>query len=224
MAEGVLAPPEVLVRYLAIFRRVFAEMEAAAAADDLAGMWLCQWAADALHNVPGMLADYDRKPDDWNSPQRLSEWMVEFPESLAELGGPPEVVTRARELFESTGSHTLLGLTDDLRDFNAPPKDQLERYIKSLKDMCLETRYRLFWSAANGNCQSPCRKFGLRNGRIGGLAKDIPLAIAQWNTFDRESFRARWEAGSQKLEHHPQWTDLVHELLKCQAEDRITGT
>jgi hypothetical protein len=81
------APTDVLITYLAIFHRLFQTMEEAAFANDLERMWLCQWGADALHNVPSMLRDY-RGKQSWNRLDEIESWTRSFPDYLRSQGVP----------------------------------------------------------------------------------------------------------------------------------------
>ena len=117
------APHHVLLWYLAIFHRLFSGMERAAADRDREAMWACQWAADALHNVPAMLRRYDAT-DEWHDPARFKRQITGFPRFLASMGAPARVGTLAAELVSRRGVAKELGLQRDLSDLDlAPDKD-----------------------------------------------------------------------------------------------------
>jgi hypothetical protein len=83
-----MAPPDELVRYLAIIRRTFVAIEDSAATGDRDRLLLALWAADAIHNVPSMLRHYS--PDHWHSPDEIARWMRGFQRQVRGYDAPRE--------------------------------------------------------------------------------------------------------------------------------------
>jgi hypothetical protein len=204
------APHDVLLWYLAIFHRLFSAMENAAAEGDREAMWVCQWAADALHNVPAMLRRYERTSE-WHDPARFERQIKRFPRFLVRLGGPGRVRALAAKLVSRRGIEEELGLKPDGSDLDLAPDDELDCGLQRLYDYCLDTRHRCPWQALSEPDGWRDSEFqGRNNGLLGAVAKRLPRGLVRWSTFDLQQFEAelaamrgkweRWDPGTRSRE------------------------
>jgi hypothetical protein len=194
------APHDVLLWYLAIFRRLFSMMERAATDGDREAMWVCQWAADALHNVPAMLRRYDAT-DEWHDPERFEREIRGFPHLLVRAGAPAHVHTLGGKLVSRQDIAEELGLKADGSDLDLAPNEELDHGLERLYGCCLDTRQRFVWQHLSE--PDRWRRFefqGRNNGLLGGVAKALPRGLVRWSAFDLQRFEAdlaalqgRWE-------------------------------
>jgi hypothetical protein len=178
-----VVPPDTLIWYLAVFRRMFLGMETAAASGDREAMWLYQWAADALHNVPGMLLRHEDPPG-WNSQENTARRLLDFPVLVARLGVPSRLVRLAEGLVTREGTCEDLGLAADLRDLHFAPEAALAEHLRVLYGLCLETRQRQPWATLDEQGWLDCEYHGRNNGLIGSVAKGLPPGLVRWHEFD----------------------------------------
>jgi hypothetical protein len=184
------APTDVLITYLAIFHRLFQTMEEAAFANDLERMWLCQWGADALHNVPSMLRDY-RGKQSWNRLDEIESWTRSFPDYLRSQGVPNSVAEQAERMFARNGAKKELGLTEDLKNVSLIPDDEMNAHLDLLYGVCLDCRQRRIWSGMEEEDWQDCVRLGRRNGAIAAIARELTWGMVHWRDFDSDSVRQR---------------------------------
>ena len=186
------APIPELLWYMAIFRRTFCLMEQAAADDDDEGMWLTQWAADALHNVPRMLRDYDEKA--CYSPGRTRLWVSGLSRQMQHLRAPESVCRAAARLVDASGSAESLGLDRDLEDLDLAAGDALEQGLEGLFHACLITRQCMPREALLVKGWGVTRSYGRQNRILGAVAKELPWGLVHWKAFDLPAFEEQMHA------------------------------
>lgn len=191
-------PTDTLLWYLAIFQRLFTGMEEAADAHDREAMWLYQWAADTLHNVPGMLQRYD-EPSSWQSPADLAGWVLNFPDLVEHLGASPRIIRLSEQLISPADVHQVLGLEVDLHDLELAPEGELSEYLRGLYRFCLDTRQR--WPRAEMEDEDwrVCEFQGRNNRLLACAMKDLPQGLAHWSEFDSSAFKIRLEQAITQL-------------------------
>jgi len=188
------APPDLLVWYLAVFRRMFMAMETAGANQDRELMWLTQWAADSLHNVPEVLLHY-RERGSWFSrdPEAMRSSVLALPIVATQHGAPARVAELAGRLVTTEGSAAELGLAATLVDLDLAPDAELATHLEQLYSVCLWTRHRNLWPGPEPGAWDACEEQGWYNGICGGRAKELPLGLVHWTAFDPTGFRAQLE-------------------------------
>lgn len=195
-------PTDTLIWYLAVFQRLFAGMEEAAATSDREAMWLYQWAADTLHNVPDLLQNYD-EPSGWQSPEDITRWVLALPDLVEQRGAPPRIVRLAEQIISPTGVHEVLRLAPDLHDLDLAPEVELTKYLRSFYRFCVDSRQR--WRSVDLDEASwrICEFAGRNQGIIGRVAKSLPLGLVHWHEFVPLAFRAQMEKAIAELEPWP---------------------
>jgi hypothetical protein len=191
-------PVDTLIWHLAVFQRLFAGMEEAAAASDREAMWLYQWAADTLHNVPGMLQRYD-EPSGWQSPEDIARWVLNFPDLVEHLGATPRIIRWSERLLSQTDVHETLGLAADLQGLDLAPEAELAEPLRSLYHFCLDTRQR--WPRADLDEEDwrVCEFQGQNNGVLARTAKHLPRGLVHWHEFDLPAFKTQLEQAITEL-------------------------
>jgi len=207
------APPEQIVRYLAVFRRAFEAIARYAEERDREGMLYGGYLADALHNVPIILRRY--APNGWWKPQEIETWLWRiFPAHLRELGAPLRVLEANAAIFASEGMEAALGLQADRSDLNLAPDADQTRLLHLLYQTCLEMRPLMNYGNRREFAVIPflrSRRIPFRdlasvwtdtaeelaqwNGRAARALASVPLALVRWQDFDEERLRQDLRAG-----------------------------
>jgi hypothetical protein len=197
----VLPLRDALIWYLAVFRRLFVRMDAAATDEDREAMWVCQWAADALHNVPSLLRRYEDRSQHyaWYTPADAERQLLAFPEFISEIGGPEPGVALARELVSQQGAAAELGLAPDLRDLDLAPELELHGLLDLLFRLSIGMRQRTPRAILAEGCWAYCEFQGRNNAILARLAKELPVGLVHWRQFDAAAFRERIELANTEL-------------------------
>ena len=190
-------PLDVLIWYLAVFRRMLVTMEQAAHSGDPEAMWLTQWAAYALHNVPDMLRNYSE-----TAAAHRAQQVRAFPELMGRLGGPARVVKLAEALVSPQNVCEELHLAPDLSDLVLAPEQELDRHLQLLYRFCLDTRQCSPREALAEEGWHACEFLGRNNGILAGAVKNLPVALVHWSEFDPKTFSANVKAA---YEHQSPW-------------------
>lgn len=136
--EMKLAPIPEIVRYLAVFHRAFtviANYKDKNPDEALLGGYL----ADALHNVPTVLWNYDEA--NWDKPSETDHWIsLGLPHMVAGYGAPEPIVALCSQVVTKKGVAAELGLSDDLSNLDLSPPDALSRYTVVIHLLCLTLR------------------------------------------------------------------------------------
>lgn len=220
--EPNLAPLPDMVRYLAIFHRMFGAMDGYFRARDKEGILLGGWLADAMHNVPGML--WSCTADSWFTPASISEWLNEFVENLSAMDAPQRLQADAQRICSMENSAAVLELREDLTDADFAPLPEMKSYLHRLYGACVTMR--LIRNRGNSpfkQANTPEARQRIRdmdpadrppyhpwhnleqiwtpdadmqaeyNQRIVTLLLPVPKALVHWDRFDVEEFRAAEE-------------------------------
>lgn len=121
------AAPE-MVRYLALFHRAFGVTAGYKEDRNPNEALLGGYLANALHNLPGILRNYDE--DRWNNPGDIERWAKRgMPKMIAGYGAPEAVISLCSRVVSPEGTAAELGLSDDLSDLNLAPSDAFDYYL-----------------------------------------------------------------------------------------------
>jgi hypothetical protein len=133
------APATEMVRYLALFHRAFGVIAAYKENRNPNEALLGGYLADALHNVPGILQDYDEQR--WHSTGDIEKWVRRgLPQMVAGYGAPEAIITLCSRVISPEGTAAELGLSNDLSNLDMAPQEALDHYLTLLYSECLEVR------------------------------------------------------------------------------------
>jgi hypothetical protein len=211
-SEPNLAPLQEIVRYLAMFERMFEAMDSYFRAGDKDGILLGGWLADALHNVPDTL---------WNCTSRtgytLEEtqaWLINFVEGLRRKEAPERILSDAQCILSSEHSAAVLGLRDDLTDVDLAPLAGLNTYLYRLYYACVELRAMINhgnnplrnlprplvfrpkykpWDNLESVWTSDADELAASHSLLVAVLRPLPQALVKWSDFDAEGYEARWK-------------------------------
>jgi hypothetical protein len=220
-----IAPPEELVRYLAIFRRFLRSFASSSRSGDRQRLILAGWIADALHNVPGLLYRYE--PKVWSSPEQIDRWVRAFPRSIGPRGAPAEIAAECLTIFAHHGASGELALRAGLSKLNVAPPEKMKHYLRLLYGFCLDTRTLRSYS-------DPCAPWGDVNSRwddqgdsmvafyglVAEVLLPIPRALVHWSTFDERAFWHSTLSMDVVLRNENAWRE--HWRARCPEDVRLT--
>jgi predicted metal-dependent HD superfamily phosphohydrolase len=195
-----IAPTEVLIRYLCLFRRWLLAAQRYVQNHDEHGVFLSAWIADALHNIPTMLWRYDPSTN-WNSPQELADWIKVFPQVVRKQGAPARIASECDAIFSPEGAVEELHLRDDLSDLDLARPRMMSAYLDLLYSACVGIRTRPGgenpWTQKSEFWQEREAETTAAMGRIADVLVEVPCALVHWSTFDEARFTAQatalWE-------------------------------
>jgi hypothetical protein len=193
--QPLLAPAPVLVGHLAVFRRALVAIDGYTRIGDKEGMLLGGYLANALHNVPSML--WNCRADEWFSPEKMEEFLNEFPAFAEEKGAPERLVADCQRILSPEGAARELGLRDDLSDLDLAPLPKMRVYLDVLYWACLSMRL----MRNHGHRPMPAfrdlpqvwtdraEEQATFNGRVAAALEPVPSALVRWGNFDEARFR-----------------------------------
>jgi hypothetical protein len=184
------APAQEVVRHLAIFHRFFSAWDEAATAGDLERLWLCQWVADALHNVPAMLVEQSSEYP-WMTPERINAWVRAFPNSLDGPETPPRLIVECREMVAFSEPWRALDLTEGLTDLDLAPRPEFERAMRLVYSAFLAMRQRAPWRRMEASDWDRCQKLGSWGHPLARVLQPLPRGLVHWLNFDLAGFQTR---------------------------------
>jgi len=224
-AESKLAPPFLLVRYLAVFQRFFAVVIDYTQAGDKAGMLLAGYLANALHNVPRMLWHCD--PQDWLSPTDMGVWMAEFSQGLAERDAPQHLIVDSKRILSAVGTAQEFQLRDDLVDMDLAPLPKMCVYLDWLYSAFLYIRSFRNYGSYQLSSWRDLEKTWSDNAEaaermanfcavIASVLLPVPRALVQWKQFDEASFLDQVIRAAERLpaEDREAWIQYTNEKAR----------
>jgi hypothetical protein len=193
-----MAPAEKIGRHLAIFHRFFTAWDEAASAQDLERLWLCQWVADTLHNVPTMLT-CDHDFPFWSTAP-IESWVTRFPAYLSAMPGtPPRLVDESRVILSFSKPWERLALQEDLSDLDLAPLSQFAWSMRIFGWAFLEMRQRANWEDMSPADWEWTVRLGAAAQPIAQALAPLPAGLVHWRDFDLAGFRKRihevWPVG-----------------------------
>lgn len=221
-----LAPPEEIVRYLAVFERCFRFIRAAGMHRNRDRMLLGGHLADALHNVPALLCSFNT--DEWNRGERFRSYLRGVDQVPRSHNAPPEVVKNCRSLMEPEARPGELGLSTDLTGWDLAPPEKLAGYLEVLYEACLslrimrnygypqENRTDTLWLTTDENWRPEGDDRGIECGWLAALYLPIPPALVHWRAFDEAAFWAGLESAWTQRYGAEEW-----ERYGCKLKDRV---
>jgi hypothetical protein len=190
-----LAPAPEIVRYLAIFHRMFDPTARYGREGNRADIVLTGWMADALHNVPGLLLRYDRASPAWWTAEAMDQWMYHFPETLRDAATPDPLADECAHIF--TAAELPVGFVDVADPYgDIAPEQKLREYADFLYYACLTLRGFRSWGADRPR---PWRTMTDAPGaeqwmafvaRYAAALLPIPGGLTRWSRFDENRFFA----------------------------------
>lgn len=182
----VLAPPETIVRSLAVFQRAFLIIRAQDGTQDRVGQLFGGELAGALHNVPSRLCYY--KTNSWvdNRPAVFPRYVRRY--------APEPIASNCAWIF--TGDNIAsLGLQDDLSDMDLAPPKKLRQYLSVFYYACLTLRLmqnygtgRAFWKDVETKWSANADEYGAFCALLADVLHDVPTALVHWSRFDEREF------------------------------------
>ncbi len=211
-----LAPVPEIVRYLAIFHRAFKLVASYKDNKNPDVALLGGFLADALHNVPRLLQNYDEA--EWYKPSEMDQWIGRgVPRMVRGYGAPVYVVTLCENIVSDRNCAQEIGLLADLSDLIIAPPGTRERYLSLLYQACVGIRVlRNYgnrgdspWRDLKNNWTDRANERSLLFSCLAQALLPAIIALVQWDltsddTFQRqiavtktlvpERYRDNWEA------------------------------
>jgi hypothetical protein len=188
--EIIIAPPDVLIRFLAAFSRFFRESQKFLETKDHGGIVLTGYAANALHNVPGHLRRYK---EDWKD-----NWFP-FDETYARRlrakGASERLIAVWDEIFTPMQDSAELCRNAELSNWDIAPPAVFDTFMGLFRDACLAMRFLRNLSSEPVEWQTPDASV-IREGERAIIASTqiarafapLPTALLHWSSFDPEGF------------------------------------
>ncbi|BDI34013.1 hypothetical protein CCAX7_60640 [Capsulimonas corticalis] len=188
-----IAPPDVLIRYLAVFSRFFRESQKFLDAEDYGGILLTGHAANVLHHTPMNLSHYRGVKADWK--ERSSEFFGSWASRFRADGAPEYLLTIWDEIFTPMQDHAELGLHADLSNLDLAPPVVFDAFMALFLDACLSMRFLnnissepVEWQMPDASVIKDGERAIIASTQIARAFAPLPTALLHWSSFDPESF------------------------------------
>lgn len=197
------APPDEMVRYLAILRRVLVSIENHGKYHSIRHIVFAGYLADAFHSVPTVLWHWNEEGG--LSPSELHVAITQgLPHGIEREGGTPGMIDEVKALVTPANDAALLGLRDDLSDYALAPQADRERYLDLLQNYFIAARLLRNYGRSRFQTEPPLknptvldtakpRADGREKSLIACFLREIPSAIVAWPRFDESAFRGSVE-------------------------------